>query len=73
MVYVDSDPADLGDLAGLAANGERVAIADGVIHLHCPEGIGRSKLGGKLATATRVPTTTRNLRTITKLLALAAS
>jgi uncharacterized protein (DUF1697 family) len=73
MVFVDGDPADLGDLAGLAANGERVAIADGVIHLHCPEGIGRSKLGGKLATATRAPTTTRNLRTITKLLDLAAS
>jgi uncharacterized protein (DUF1697 family) len=73
MVFVDGDAGDLGDLDALAANGERVRIADGVIYLHCPQGIGRSKLGGTLAAAAKVPTTTRNLRTIAKLLELAGS
>jgi uncharacterized protein (DUF1697 family) len=57
----------------LATNGEQWQVGNGVIHLYCPDGIGRSKLGAKLAAATKVPTTTRNLRTIAKLLDLAAS
>ena len=44
-----------------------------MIHLFCPNGLGRSKLAGKFAASTRVPTTTRNLRTVAKLLELAES
>jgi uncharacterized protein (DUF1697 family) len=73
LVFFDGDVAGLGDLAPLATNGEQWQAGDGVIHLYCPDGIGRSKLGAKLAATNKVPTTTRNLRTIAKLLDLAAS
>jgi uncharacterized protein (DUF1697 family) len=72
LVFVDGDAAELGDLGSLAANGERLAEIDGVLHLYCPNGIGRSKLGERLAGAKRPPTTTRNLRTVAKILELAA-
>jgi hypothetical protein len=44
-----------------------------VIHLFCPNGLGRSKLAAKFAGSAKVPTTTRNLRTVAKLLELAGS
>jgi uncharacterized protein (DUF1697 family) len=73
LVFVDGDAAALGDLAAAATSGERWQVGDGVIHLHCPDGLGRSKLGAKFAASAKVPTTTRNLRTIAKLLDLASS
>lgn len=71
LVFVDGDIPALGDLEQFATNGEHWQAIKGVVHLHCPNGIGRSKLGAKLAGSTKVPTTTRNLRTISKLLELA--
>ncbi len=71
MVFTADDTATLGDLEQYATNGEQWKLIDGVVHLHCPNGIGRSKLGGKLAASVKVPTTTRNLRTIAKVLELA--
>ena len=71
LVFVGGDVSGLGDLAAVATNGEEWQAIDGVIHLHCPNGIGRSKLGAQLAGAKRVPTTARNLRTIAKVLELA--
>ena len=71
LVFVDGQPAALGDLDRFATAGEQWQAIDGVIHLHCPNGLGRSKLGAKLAASTKVPTTTRNLRTIAKVLDLA--
>lgn len=73
LVFVDGDPAALADLDDTAAAGEEWQPGDGVIHLHCPNGVGRSKLWAKLAGSTKVPTTTRNLRTIAKVLDLAGS
>lgn len=73
LVFVDGQPAALGDLDKYATAGERWKAIDGVVHLHCPNGFGRSKLGAKLAGSTKVPTTTRNLRTIAKVLDLAGS
>ena len=73
MVFLDGDAAALGDLAKAATSGEHWKVGAGVIHLYCPDGLGRSKLAAKFAAATKVPTTTRNLRTIAKLLDLADS
>lgn len=71
VVFVDGDPDRLGDLTAYATAGEELRVIDGVIHLHCPNGLGTSKVAAKLAASTKVPTTTRNLRTIAKVLALA--
>lgn len=71
VVFVDGDPAELGDLERFATNGEEWQAIDGVVHLHCPNGLGRSKLAAQFASAKRVPTTTRNLRTIANVLELA--
>lgn len=72
LVFVTGDIAKLGALDTFATNGERWDEIDGVIHLHCPNGLGRSKLGERLAASRRgVATTTRNLRTIAAVLALA--
>jgi uncharacterized protein (DUF1697 family) len=72
IVFLD-DAAGLGDLDAAATDGERWQTGKGVIHLFCPNGLGRSKLAAKFAGSTKVPTTTRNLRTVAKLLELARS
>jgi uncharacterized protein (DUF1697 family) len=72
VVFVSGDVTVFGDLEASATNGERWEEIDGVVHLHCPNGIGRSKLGERLAGSRRgVVTTTRNLRTIAAVVALA--
>lgn len=71
IVFVDGDPADLGDLAVYATDGEQWQLGPGVVHMHCPNGVGRSKLGGRLASPSKVATTARNLRTIAAVLDLA--
>lgn len=71
VVFVDGDPADLGDLGATATDGEEWQVGPGVVHLHCPNGLGRSKVGETVASARRVLTTTRNLRTLAKVLDLA--
>jgi len=73
LVFVDGPVSGLGDLDQYATAGEEWQAIDGVIHLHCPNGLGRSKLGGRLAASTNVSTTTRNLRTVAKVLELAGS
>jgi uncharacterized protein (DUF1697 family) len=73
MVFLDEDAAGLGDLDAAATAGEQWHTGKGVIHLFCPDGLGRSKLAAKFAGSTKVPTTTRNLRTVAKLLELAGS
>jgi uncharacterized protein (DUF1697 family) len=73
MVFLDGDAAGLGDLDAAATDGERWHAGKGVVHLFCPNGLGRSKLAAKFAGSTKVPTTTRNLRTVAKLLELAGS
>lgn len=73
LVFVDGDPAELGDPTPYATDGEQWQTGVGVVHLHCPNGVGRSKLGGRLAAPSKVATTTRNLRTVAAVLALANS
>ncbi len=49
---------------------ERWALHEKVFYLHAPDGIGRSKLAGRLDKLLGVPATGRNLRTARKLLAM---
>ena len=70
LVFVDGDAAALDPL--VTAGREEVEVIDGVIHLRAPDGVGTSKLAARLAASKRPPTTARNLRTMTKLLELAA-
>ncbi|WP_116995330.1 DUF1697 domain-containing protein [Desertimonas flava] len=71
LVFVDGDPAELGDPTPYATDGEQWQVGPGVVHLYTPNGLGRSKLGGRYAGASKVATTTRNLGTIAAVLALA--
>lgn len=63
--------ADLQLADGLKLAGDEYKLTDEVLYLHCPEGIGRSKLAVKLGQLLGVKTTARNLRTVKKLIELA--
>ena len=52
----------------LAIASERFHVSTQAIYLHAPDGIGRSKLAGKLEKLAGVPITARNWNTIAKLL-----
>lgn len=58
---------DLEALAKAKAPSERFHLADRVLYLHAPEGIGRSKLAAKAEKLLGVPITARNWRTVQKL------
>ena len=59
---------DVKKLEQLATATERFEIIDNVFYLHAPDGIGRSKLAGKVEACLGVSTTARNLNTVSKLL-----
>jgi uncharacterized protein (DUF1697 family) len=60
-------------LATLKPGRDRLAVADGAIYLHCPDGYGRSKLSNNLLErALGVSATTRNWKTVTALNGMAA-
>lgn len=66
-------PASSPDLQALEAvrrDGEAFALLQGVLYLHAPEGIGRSKLAERIDRALGAETTARNWRTVTRLLAM---
>lgn len=52
---------------------EAYRLIDRVLYLHAPDGIGRSKLAGKVERCLGVPVTARNWRTVQKVLQLASS
>lgn len=62
---------DLGALDESKTLSERFSLGDGAFYLHAPDGIGRSKLAGKVDRHLGVSTTARNWRTVSKLLDLA--
>lgn len=63
----------LAKLAAVKSGKDRYAIKGRTVHLHCPDGYGRSKLANpSLERALGVPATTRNWRTIEALAALLA-
>jgi uncharacterized protein (DUF1697 family) len=53
-------------LEALAAT-ERIRLAKGVLYLHTPDGLGRSKLAAAMDRILRVPVTVRNWNTVLKL------
>jgi uncharacterized protein (DUF1697 family) len=62
---------DLEALDGIKGERERYVLKDGVFYLHAPGGLGRSKLAANTEKLLGVPTTSRNWRTVTKVLAMA--
>ena len=74
LAFTGEAPAepDMELLESVRAPNERFELIDGVLYLHAPDGIGRSKLASKIEQALGVPTTMRNWRTVSKLLEMAA-
>ena len=54
----------------IKAENERFTLTDDALYLHAPDGIGRSRLAGKVDRHLGVSTTARNWRTVGKLLVL---
>jgi uncharacterized protein (DUF1697 family) len=74
LVLVGETPVDPDAATRLDARGgnERAAVANGVLYVAYPDGIGRSKLTtAVLARAAGTPLTGRNWNTVTRLLELA--
>ena len=61
---------DLGALESIKSDRERFALEDRVFYLHAPEGIGRSKLAANIEKLLGVSATTRNWRTVRKVMAM---
>jgi uncharacterized protein (DUF1697 family) len=68
LAFFDGDAPDLDALARDATAGEEWQLDDGVIHMHFPNGLGRSKFAARLTM-----TTVRNVRTVGAVLELARS
>lgn len=64
----------LADMAGKSWGDDTFVIRDGVVYIHCPQGYGRTQLNnGFFETKGKTWATTRNWKTINKLVALAKS
>ena len=59
-----------GVLREIAAPTERVALGDGGLYLHAPDGIARSKLAERAERLLGVPATARSLNTVARLATL---
>ena len=64
--FGEPSPGAFEALAEVRAPSERVEIRDGIVYLHAPDGIGRSKLAARIARSLGVETTARNWRTVTR-------
>lgn len=62
---------DLDALERIRAASERFQLAGNVLYLHAPEGIGRSKFAASMERLLGVPATSRNWRTVCKLMMMA--
>lgn len=58
---------DLNALEKIRAESERFHLTGDVLYLHAPDGIGRSKLAAGMERLLRVPMTSRNWNTVSKL------
>ncbi len=61
---------DLDAITGIQADNESFSLLCKVFYLHAPDGIGRSKLAGKVEKLICVDATARNCRTVNKVLEL---
>jgi uncharacterized protein (DUF1697 family) len=73
LTFLTVEPVhpDLEGLERFRKNSERYALKGTVFYLHAPEGIGRSKLAAKVEQLLGVSGTSRNWRTVTRILTLA--
>src|SRR5215210_6749726 len=58
-------------LESIKSERERFVLKDGVLYLHAPDGIGRSKLAANAEKLLGVPVTSRNWRTVRKIMDMA--
>jgi uncharacterized protein (DUF1697 family) len=63
---------DLLALESLKKDSERYALQDRVFYLHAPEGIGRSRFAANIEKLLGVPATSRNWRTVVRIMELAS-
>jgi uncharacterized protein (DUF1697 family) len=61
---------DLGALESIKSDRERFALKDKVFYLHAPDGIGRSKLAANTEKLLGVAITSRNWRTVCKVMTM---
>lgn len=59
--------ADLEPLMAHAVRGESLHLTEGVLYVHAPDGIGRSKMVEKIGKFVPVEMTARNLRTVLRI------
>ena len=73
LFFLDSKPAKatLKSLDSLKSDNEQFELRGSVFYLHAPDGIGRSKLAANVERKLGVPATSRNWRTVCKLLEIA--
>lgn len=64
---------ELDAMTAIKADNEKFSLADKVLFLHAPDGIGRSKLAEKVERLLGVQATARNWRTVNKVLEMACS
>lgn len=65
------DEAGLTALLERTGGPEQFVVGDGILYLHAPDGVGRSKFAAGMERAARVPLTARNWRTMEALQAMA--
>lgn len=58
------DPEVAANLEDYCTAGEEVTLGEQCLYLHAPDGLGRSKLGGRVEKALGCPATARNLNTV---------
>jgi uncharacterized protein (DUF1697 family) len=68
--FLDSEPTepDLEKLESFRKENERFELREKVFYMHAPDGVGRSKLAANSERLLGVPMTSRNWRTISKIL-----
>ncbi len=73
LYFLSEEPANpnLAALQEVQNEDERFELQGAVFYLHAPSGIGRSKLAERVERALGVPTTARNWRSVSKIMALA--
>jgi uncharacterized protein (DUF1697 family) len=68
----EPDNPDLESMEKLKKDSERFVLKDRMFYLHAPEGIGRSKLAANIEKLLGIAATSRNWRTVTKIMELAS-
>ena len=71
FLFSEPSPTAIEALDEVRAPSERVEARDGVVYLHAPDGIGRSKLAERIGRSLGVEATARNWRTVTRVAEMA--